>query len=183
MGWHIRDWFSDHLGIDQRRKEAVYRQLLRSLTLRDLNYWLQVLFSAGIATLGLVLDSPAVIIGAMLISPLMGPILANGLAFAVGDLILGIRTFISISLSCLVAIAFATVLIAWIPFKEQTAEITARIHPNVLDLGIALFLWGLGGLGHLHRSQGGCYRYSRCGDRRCLDAPVMCRWVWPGVRP
>ena len=151
----MRDWLSDHLDLDQSRKEAIYRQLLRALTFCNVTYWLQVLFSAGIATLGLVLNSPAVIIGAMLISPLMEPILASGLAFAVGDLILGIRAVIMVSLSCLAAIAFAMVLIAWIPFKEQTAEITARIQPNVLDLAIALFSGALGALALCVKEKGG----------------------------
>lgn len=53
-----------------------------SAVLRDATYWAELLFSAGIATLGLTLGSPAVIIGAMLISPLMGPIRSAGLALA-----------------------------------------------------------------------------------------------------
>ena len=73
-------WFAENLGVDTIRKERVYLDLAQSLTLTDVSYWIQVLFAAGIATLGLVLNSPAVIIGAMLISPLMGSILASGLA-------------------------------------------------------------------------------------------------------
>ena len=155
VAWHLRDWLSDHLDIDQSHKEFIYCQLLRSLTLCNVTYWLQVLFSAGIATLGLVLNSPAVIIGAMLISPLMEPILATGLAFAAGDLILGARALLSVSLSCLGAIAFAMLLIAWIPFKEQTPEIMARIRPNVLDLVIALFSGALGSLALCVKERGG----------------------------
>jgi uncharacterized membrane protein len=51
-------------------------------------YWLQILFAAGIATFGLVLDSQAVTIDAMLIFPLMGSVLAGGLALATEDMIL-----------------------------------------------------------------------------------------------
>ncbi len=67
-------WFAKNLGVDTIRKERVYLDLAQSATLADANYWIQVLFAAGIATLGLVLNSPAVIIGAMLISPLIGSI-------------------------------------------------------------------------------------------------------------
>lgn len=141
-----RNWFAAHLGINQDRKLAVYFDLLRSVSLRDASYWLQVIFSAGIATLGLVLNSPAVIIGAMLISPLMGSILATGLAFAAGDLVLAIRALLNLNLSCLVAIAFATLLITILPFKELTPEIAARTTPNALDLVIALFSGALGAL-------------------------------------
>ena len=105
-----------------------------------------MLFSAGIATLGLALNSPAVIIGAMLISPLMGPILASGLALATGDFVLGTRAVVNLALSCLAAIAFAVLLVALLPFKEVTAEIAARTQPNTLDLVIALFSGAVGSI-------------------------------------
>lgn len=143
-----------NLGVTQSRKIAIYEDLLDSVSLLDVNYWLQVLFSAGIATLGLVLDSPAVIIGAMLISPLMGPILANGMAFAVGDLILAARAIVCLNLSCIVAVLFAMFLIAVLPFKEQTSEITARIEPNLLDLVIALFSGALGAVATAKKPKG-----------------------------
>src|SRR5215471_5592157 len=92
----IRDWFATKLGVGGERKAQLYIDLSRSVTLFDPVYWLQILFAAGIATLGLILNSPAVIIGAMLISPLMGPILAGGLALAAGDIILGLRTVVSL---------------------------------------------------------------------------------------
>lgn len=140
----FRDWLATKLGVSPARKAAIYSDLIQSVTLKDISYWLQVIFSAGIATLGLVLNSPAVIIGAMLISPLMGSILANGLAFAAGDLILAIRAGINLFLSCLVAIAFAFSLVGLLPFKELTPEIAARIQPTTLDLAIALFSGALG---------------------------------------
>lgn len=140
----IRDWFAGSLGVTGEKKEEIYLQISRSASLRDVSYWLQVLFAAGIATLGLVLNSPAVIIGAMLISPLMGPILASGLALAAGDLVLGARAAASLALSCLVAVTFAVFLVTVLPFKEVTAEIAARTQPNTLDLVIALFSGAVG---------------------------------------
>ncbi|HEY7912791.1 MAG TPA: DUF389 domain-containing protein, partial [Blastocatellia bacterium] len=103
----LRDWFAKSLGVRPQRKEEIYIDISRSATLLDPSYWLQILFAAGIATLGLILNSPAVIIGAMLISPLMGPILAAGLALATGDIILGLRAIVNLALSCMVAVAFA----------------------------------------------------------------------------
>ncbi|MDJ0798968.1 MAG: DUF389 domain-containing protein [Calothrix sp. MO_167.B12] len=151
----FRDWFATNMGITNARKEEIYCDLLNSVTLQDVSYWLQVLFSAAIATLGLILDSPAVIIGAMLISPLMGMILANGLAFAAGDLILAIRALINLVLSCLVAIALAFLLVAILPLKGlNSAEIAARIKPNVLDLVIALFSGALGSIATCKVSKG-----------------------------
>ncbi|WP_353930975.1 DUF389 domain-containing protein [Okeanomitos corallinicola TIOX110] len=140
----FRDKFADNLGISQARKEQVYLDICKTVTLQDVSYWIQVLFAAGIATLGLVLNSPAVIIGAMLISPLMGGILANGLALAAGDVILAMRALVNLILSCVVAISFAVLLVSLLPFKEMTAEIAARIRPNILDLVVALFSGAVG---------------------------------------
>ncbi len=140
----FRDWFADHLGVTPARKEELYIDISRSVTLRDAVYWLQILFAAGIATLGLILNSPAVIIGAMLISPLMGPILAGGLSLATGDLILGIRSLLSLALSCVVAVTFAVALVSLLPFKEMTNEIAARTQPNTIDFIVALFSGAIG---------------------------------------
>jgi uncharacterized hydrophobic protein (TIGR00271 family) len=141
-----RDRFATGLGVSPQRKEEIYLELAKSATLRDPGYWLQILFAAGIATLGLALNSPAVIIGAMLISPLMGPILAGGLAFAAGDLILGLRANFALLLSCLAAVVFSVVLVGLLPFKEMTGEIAARTQPNTLDLVVALFSGAIGSI-------------------------------------
>lgn len=136
--------FARSLGVGDERKAELFIDLSRAATLREIVYWLQIFFSAGIATLGLVLNSPAVIIGAMLISPLMNPILASGLALASGDLVLGLRASVNLVLSCLAATGFAVILVVLLPFREMTAEIAARTQPNVLDLTIALFSGAVG---------------------------------------
>ncbi|MEO8072805.1 MAG: DUF389 domain-containing protein [Acidobacteriota bacterium] len=141
-----RDWFAGSLGVNRERKTEIYLDLSRSATLQDTSYWLQILFSSGIAILGMVLNSPAVVIGAMLISPLMGPILAGGLASASGDVILGWRAILNIVLSCSLAIGFAMLLVVLLPFKEVTNEIAARTSPNTLDLFIALFSGATGAI-------------------------------------
>ncbi|MEA5595092.1 DUF389 domain-containing protein [Rivularia sp. UHCC 0363] len=150
----LRDWLSDNLEIDAVRKEEVYLGICNSVSLKDISYWIEVLFSAGIATLGLVLNSPAVIIGAMLISPLMGSILGNGLALAAGDVILAIRAIIKLGLSCILAISFAVLLVSVLPFKEMTAEILARTRPNILDLVVALFSGAVGSVAICKRPKG-----------------------------
>ena len=134
------------IGVEAEKKENLYLELSRGATVFDLVYWLQILFAAGIATLGLVMNSPAVIIGAMLISPLMGPILAAGLALASGDVILGVRSVVKLFLSCATAVAFAVLLVALLPFREMTDEIAARTQPNTLDLFIALFSGAVGSI-------------------------------------
>ncbi len=143
---NLRDRFAEALNVDEERKTLIYIDLAKSSSLKDIMYWLQLFFSAGIATLGLILNSPAVIIGAMLISPLMGPILSAGLALATGDLILAVRSFVNLLISSLGAIALAVVLVAFLPFKEATSEILSRTSPNTLDLGVALFSGAVGSL-------------------------------------
>lgn len=134
-----RNWLARHLSLQGAEKFEIYTSVAASATLRDATYWAEILFSAGIATLGLTLNSAAVIIGAMLISPLMGPIMSSGLALAAGDFILALRAFINIVLSSLTAILFSTLLVVLLPFREMTTEIASRTQPNTLDLVVALF--------------------------------------------
>lgn len=141
-----RTWIAKHLLVAEPRREQLYLDVSQSATLRDATFWLQILFSAGIATLGLALNSAAVIIGAMLISPLMGPILAGGLSLASGDVVLGLRSAANLFLSCLVAVVFSLLLVFLLPFKEMTAEIAARTQPNTLDLVVALFSGAVGSI-------------------------------------
>jgi uncharacterized hydrophobic protein (TIGR00271 family) len=152
--FHLRLWLANHLGISTTRKTDIYLELCESVTLYDLSYWLQVLFAAGIATLGLALNSPAVIIGAMLISPLMGGILANGLALATGDVILAVRATINLILSCGLSILFAVFLVFILPFKEMTHEILVRTQPTILDLTVALFSGAVGSIALCKESKG-----------------------------
>jgi uncharacterized hydrophobic protein (TIGR00271 family) len=126
------------LGIQAGTKPKVYAQVFAASEIASLSYWLEIFFAAGIATFGLVEGSPAVIIGGMLISPLMGPIMGTGLALAVGDLLLGIKAVLNLVASIAVSIAFSGFLVWLLPFHSATSEILTRTTPNLLDLGIAL---------------------------------------------
>ncbi len=150
----FQKWFAKALYVDDDRKELIYIDLAKSCTIKDLVYWLQIFFSAGIATLGLVLDSSAVIIGAMLISPLMAPILSQGLALAAGDITLGVRAAFNVLLSSILAVTFALILVALLPFKDVTDEILARTQPNTLDLFVALFSGTIGTIATCKEAKG-----------------------------
>lgn len=102
------------------------------------------LLSAGIAVLGLLLSSPAVVIGAMLISPLMGPIIGVGFALATFDTDEIRRALWAIFLGSLLAVAISAAIVLLSPIQSVTAEIAARTRPNLFDLMIAL-LSGLAG--------------------------------------
>jgi len=127
------------LRIDQHAKPIVYAQVYQTADVLNINYWLEIVFSAGIAALGLALNSPAVIIGAMLISPLMGPIMATGLALAAGDLYLAVKAIAKLVASIALAIGLSAFIVWLLPFHSVTAEVLSRINPDLLDLGVALF--------------------------------------------
>nr|MDQ2879231.1 DUF389 domain-containing protein [Pseudomonadota bacterium] len=102
-------------------------------------YAFMTLMSAGIAVLGLLQSSPAVVIGAMLISPLMGPIIGLGFALATFDMGEIRRASTALALGTLVAVAFAALVVMLSPLQNVTPEIASRTRPNLFDLMIALF--------------------------------------------
>ena len=102
-------------------------------------YLFMTMMSAGIAVLGLLLSSPAVVIGAMLISPLMSPILGLGFSLALFDFTETRRSLTALVAGAAVAIAFTAIIVLVSPLKAPTAEILARTRPNLFDLMVALF--------------------------------------------
>ena len=120
----------------------------------NLNYFLMLVMACLIALLGLLENSPAVIIGAMLISPLMGPILSCGLALTSADWLLAKKALRNLGFSVLETIVI-TALATWLmPLKAVTPEILARTNPNLMDLLIAIFS-GFAGTLALCSKQGG----------------------------
>jgi uncharacterized hydrophobic protein (TIGR00271 family) len=108
-------------------------------------YVMMSVLSAAIATLGLLLSSPAVVIGAMLISPLMSPIILLGFSFWTVDWSATRRALNSLVMGLGIALVVA-VLLTWVsPLKEPTAEILARTRPNLFDLLVAAFSGLAGG--------------------------------------
>ena len=105
----------------------------------DGRYVFMTLMSAGIAVLGLLLSSPAVVIGAMLISPLMGPIIGLGFAITLFDSREIKRTLIALALGTVLAILFTSAIVLMSPLQTLTSELAARTRPNLFDLLVALF--------------------------------------------
>jgi uncharacterized hydrophobic protein (TIGR00271 family) len=102
-------------------------------------YAFMTLTSAGIAVLGLLLSSPAVVIGAMLISPLMNPIISLGFSLATLDFAQTRRSLRALALGSLLAVGFTATIVLASPLKEATTEILSRTRPNLFDLMVALF--------------------------------------------
>ncbi len=138
---------------DFKTLEDIYSDLYENRQF-DAVYALMLVLSCLIALLGLLVNSPAVIIGAMLISPLMGPILSCGLALTLAEWQLGWKSARNVALSVVEAILVAA-LATWLsPLREATPEILARSNPNLMDLLIAFFS-GVAGVLALTSRKGG----------------------------
>jgi uncharacterized hydrophobic protein (TIGR00271 family) len=129
-----------------RERRGELQVLLRDSSNSDFGFYLLVVLSSVIASLGLLTNSAAVIIGAMLVAPLMSPIIGIGLASITGDSVLLRAASGSLLRGALLAAA-CSFLIAWgnqyLPFislqlQDLPAELLARTRPSPIDLGIAL---------------------------------------------
>lgn len=127
------------LGCEPGARAGVVARMLHRGPVEVTGYWLQLIVAAGIATLGLVLGSTAVVIGAMLVAPLMGPIVSLGMGLAVGAPFLVLRGGTRVVLSIACVVAFATGITRLLPFHAMNAEIAARTTPTALDLATAAF--------------------------------------------
>ena len=132
------------LGADAASQEEVNSNIRKGITIRGTNLWV-LIFAIFIASLGLNTNSTAVIIGAMLISPLMGPIIGMGYSMGVYDFNLlkeSIRNFLFMVVISLITSA----LFFTLPLITTTqSELLARTQPTTYDILIALF-GGLAGM-------------------------------------
>jgi uncharacterized hydrophobic protein (TIGR00271 family) len=122
----------------EREDRVSLAERVRSASSADADFVMMMTLAAVLASLGLMQGSTAVVIGAMLVAPLMGPLLGAGLSVTQGNLKLFRDSFVSIALG--VGIGFGVSLIVGLlnPGYEPSLEIEARGNPDVLDLGIAL---------------------------------------------
>ena len=108
------------------------------------NVWI-LIFSILIASIGLNVNSGAVVIGAMLISPLMGPILGVGLSMGINDWVTLKRSFRNFAIMFTVSIITSTLYFSLTPLVDAQSELLARIRPTLLDVFVA-FIGGLAGI-------------------------------------
>ena len=147
----IREWLQQQVAMSDRAEvsEAIDDEgELRS------SYLFMCAMASGIATIGLLCNSVSVIIGAMLVSPLMGPIVRLGLGLATLDLNRVFRSLGTLLAGMGLALA-VSILIVWLsPLRTPTPEILARTTPNLFDM-IAATLSGLAGGYAMIRNRGG----------------------------
>lgn len=135
--WRIAKRFFNALP-DKTDETATVEQISDGVTFRGANLWV-LIFAIFIACLGLNLNSTAVIIGAMLISPLMGPIIGMGLAVGRADLELLKRSLTNYGVSTVISVLTAALYFQLTPLTEAQSELLARTSPTLYDVLIALF--------------------------------------------
>ncbi|HDN79426.1 MAG TPA: DUF389 domain-containing protein [Chloroflexi bacterium] len=135
-----RGWdrlFSLFPTLTEEEKIAAYREVRRGAR-PDVDFFVMMGLSAAIASMGLLLSSPAIIIGAMLVAPLMSAVIGLGLGVVQGDLRFLKLTITSVFKGMLLAIIVSLITAFVIPVRNPTSEIMARTQPTLLDLGVAL---------------------------------------------
>ncbi|HWR93754.1 MAG TPA: TIGR00341 family protein [Flavobacterium sp.] len=119
-------------------KQKVIENIKSNISFRGSNLWI-LACAIVIASIGLNVNSTAVIIGAMLISPLMGPIVGAGFGLGMYDSELVKKAFKSFLIATLVSLVVSTIYFYLSPFKQTQSELLARTSPNIYDLLIAFF--------------------------------------------
>lgn len=132
----IVNYLDLHNGEEDKNK--VLDNVKSNISFRGSNLWI-LACAIVVASVGLNVNSTAVIIGAMLISPLMGPIIGAGFGIGIYDFDLLKRSLKNLFIATIVSLIVSTTYFFLSPFKELQSELLARTSPNVYDIFIAFF--------------------------------------------
>ena len=124
---------------DDTDYEATINAIKADIPFKGATAWI-LIFAVFVASIGLNADSTAVVIGAMLISPLMGPILGIGSAFAINDIEIFKKSAVSLSTMIVLSLLASFVYFYFFPGAEEaTSELLGRTKPDIRDVLIAFF--------------------------------------------
>ena len=142
----IKTFLKDYLDLrkDKDNELETVDSIRKGVEFKGANLWI-LIFAIFMASLGLNVNSTAVIIGAMLISPLMGPIMGVGLSVGLNDFELMKRSLKSFLITTLFSVTTATIFFLVSPVAEGQSELLARTSPTIYDVFIAL-MGGLAGV-------------------------------------
>jgi len=129
---------------EKEEYSVIIKNITDGISFRGTNLWI-LIFAIFIASLGLNVNSTAVIIGAMLISPLMGPILGLGLGLGINDLVLLRRALSNYVYAVIVGLITSTFYFILTPLNDAHSELLSRTYPTIYDVLIAFF-GGLAGI-------------------------------------
>ena len=136
MSNKIFDFINLHNGEDDKKK--VLENVFNNISFRGSNLWI-LACAIIIASIGLNVNSTAVIIGAMLISPLMGPIVGAGFALGTYDFALLKKSIKNLLIATVVSLIVSALYFYLSPFKDVQSELLSRTAPNIYDVLIAFF--------------------------------------------
>jgi uncharacterized hydrophobic protein (TIGR00271 family) len=130
----------DHFRLVHEREAfpRIREEIEKGIEFRGTNLWI-LIFAILIASLGLYSNSTAVIIGAMLISPLMGPIMGLGFGMAINDVKILKRSVLNLLFATTVSLSISTLFFLLIPLHTTNSELLHRTSPSLDDALIALF--------------------------------------------
>lgn len=135
----FKNFFTSLLNIrSETDKEASIHEIKEAIPFRGHNAWI-LIFSIFVASIGLNVSSTAVVIGAMLISPLMGPIVGLGLSVAVNDVDMLRKSLVNLGIMVGLSVLTAFLYFKLSPLTELTPELEARTYPTILDVLVAIF--------------------------------------------
>jgi uncharacterized hydrophobic protein (TIGR00271 family) len=135
----ISSFLSDLLDIrGETDKDQTITDIKKDIAFKGHTAWI-LIFAVFIASIGLNVSSTAVVIGAMLISPLMGPILGIGLSLAIYDIDTLKRSLVNLGVMVGLSVFTAFLYFKLSPLTEETPELVARKAPIILDVLIAIF--------------------------------------------
>ena len=123
---------------EKEKPDIVIENIADNVSFRGTNLWV-LIFAIFIASLGLNINSTAVIIGAMLISPLMGPIMGIGVGVGINDLQLVKRASRNFSFAIGVSLVTSFIYFGITPLDDAYSELLSRTSPTIYDVLIALF--------------------------------------------
>ncbi|ASZ12767.1 TIGR00341 family protein [Chitinophaga pendula] len=142
----LRQWLHRYFNLDDDKAESeeIITAITKGIYFKGVNLWTLV-FAIFIASIGLNVNATAVIIGAMLISPLMGPIMGVGLGIGINDFELVKKGAYNLLVATIISILTSTIYFSVTPLHEANSELLARTTPTIWDVFIA-FVGGLAGI-------------------------------------
>ncbi|WP_440881793.1 DUF389 domain-containing protein [Tenacibaculum sp. C7A-26P2] len=123
---------------DDTDQEATIESIKGDIAFKGATAWI-LICSIFVASIGLNANSTAVVIGAMLISPLMGPILGIGMSIAINDIDILKKSLINLTTMIVLSLLTAFFFFFLFPLKEETSELLGRVQPDIRDVLIAFF--------------------------------------------
>ncbi len=141
LGKDIQSWLKelfDLRDIDNAHERDAKKEIRKGIIFKGANLWI-LIFAILVCSVGLNVNSTAVIIGAMLISPIMGPIMGIGLGMGINDFQLIVKAAKNLGIAVLMSV-LASALYFWIsPLDDAQSELISRTAPNFYDVLIAFF--------------------------------------------